>query len=450
MNSLELAQHGWGRVPVEVSHCYRPEKIQQAKSICLESKNIIPFGLGRSYGDAALNLDCDTMLTRRLKRFLSFDPTSGVLTCEAGVSLEEIINFALPKGYFLPVTPGTKFVTLGGAVAADVHGKNHHQDGCISNFISELELMTADGEIMICSPEENSEVFWATISGMGLTGIILRISIKLLPIETAYLRVTHKKASDLDTILALFESHADTHRYSVAWIDCLASGKNIGRSVLMLGDHAELNDLKSQLQKSPFKPRLKRKKNIPFNFPSFALSKLSVKAFNKLFYWKHSESTHVIDYDQYFYPLDSINNWNRMYGKRGFIQYQCVVPWKTGAQAIQKLLEKLASSGRASFLAVLKAFGDQGSGLLSFPMPGLTLALDIPNDKGLQEFLIELDEIVLENDGRLYLAKDSFMRKDDFSQMYPKLPEFIDIKNRIDPLNKFQSSQARRLGIIKS
>lgn len=450
MRSSKIAQSGWGRFPIEESNCFRPERVDHLRDICRQSDNVIPFGLGRSYGDAALNQDHDTIITRRIKRFLHFDPPTGVLECEAGISLAEIIDFALPKGYFIPVTPGTKFVTIGGAIAADVHGKNHHRDGCFSNCVESIELVLASGHLKKCTRERNSELFWATMGGMGLTGLILRVRLKLMPVESAYINVTHKKAADLDQVLSLFEEHSDTHQYSVAWIDCLASGKKLGRSVLMLGDHAAHDQLDAKRQARAFRPKLSRKKNIPFNFPSFALSPFTVSCFNKLFYWKHSNKTHIIDYDKFFYPLDSINNWNRMYGKRGFVQYQCVLPWKTGAIAMRKLLEALAESGRASFLAVLKAFGPEGSGLLSFPMPGLTLALDLPKNEGLVSFLHKLDDIVLEHGGRLYLAKDACMRAEDLAKMYPRLNEFMELKQQIDPQNVFQSSLARRLGLVPS
>ena len=448
MKSVEQEQQGWGRYPIEASKCFRPERMRDVQAVCRNSDNIIPFGLGRSYGDAALNKGHDTLLYRRMKRFLSFDLPTGVLECEGGVSLAEVIKFSLSKGYFVPVTPGTKFVTVAGAIAADVHGKNHHRDGCFSNFVESIELLTASGKIMRCSPQRQPELFWATVGGMGLTGVILRATLRLMPVESGYIEVTHKKASNLDEVLQLFEKHADTHQYSVAWIDCIARGDKLGRSVLMLGNHARYDQLNEKQQRRALRPKLKRKKNIPFNFPSFALSPFTVSCFNKLFYWKHSNNTKIVDYDQFFYPLDSIDNWNRMYGKRGFVQYQCVLPWSNGAAAMRKILEKLAASGRASFLAVLKAFGENGSGLLSFPMPGLTLALDIPNGDGLEDFLHELDAIVLENDGRLYLAKDSCMRASDFKQMYPQLDEFLEIKQRIDPQNIYQSSLARRLGMV--
>ena len=439
---------GWGRYPIQSANCFRPERVQALREICQRSENIIAHGLGRSYGDAALNEQHDALLCRRLKRFLHFDPPTGELECEAGLSLEELIDFALPKGYFIPVTPGTKFVTVGGAIAADVHGKNHHRDGCFSNFVESFELVLASGHIKKCSRQRNTALFWATIGGMGLTGVLLRVTLKLQPVETAYIEVTHKKAQDLEQILQFFEEHSDSHQYSVAWIDCLAKGAKLGRSVLMLGEHAKHEALDSKRQQRPLRPKLKRKKSIPFNFPSFALSPFTVRCFNKLFYWKHSNKTYLIDYDQFFYPLDSINHWNRMYGKRGFVQYQCALPWETGPVAMRKLLEALAESGRASFLAVLKAFGAQGSGLLSFPMPGLTLALDLPAKDGLEDFLHKLDDIVLEAGGRLYLAKDACMRSDDFKQMYPRLDEFLALKKEIDPQNVFQSSQARRLGLV--
>src|SRR5687768_4426514 len=401
---------GWGNFPVQTGHLFRPEKRSQLRAILRDGgqPSYISRGLGRSYGDAALNDAGGVILQERLNRFISFDPTSGTLECEAGVSLEEILDVFVPRGFFPAVSPGTKFVTVGGAIAADIHGKNHHYDGCISEFVDSFTLLTGNGEVLNCSRGENADAFWATIGGMGLTGIILDVRMRLRPIETAYVTVDYKKAPSLDAALDAFSKGDEQYRYSVAWIDCLASGASLGRSILMRGNTAGAEDLPVDQRSDPLCISPKRKKSIPINMPGFALNRLSVKAFNALFYRKHNDERRVVNYDQFFYPLDSINNWNRMYGKRGFVQYQCVLPPESSRTGLVQLLESISSAKLASFLAVLKTFGPENSGLLSFPRAGSTLALDLPyKGEKLTELLDRLDRIVLEHGGRVYLAKDA-------------------------------------------
>jgi decaprenylphospho-beta-D-ribofuranose 2-oxidase len=441
---------GWGRYPVESCHVFRPEKRREVADTLasgLES-SYIPRGLGRSYGDAALNQNAGVIWPILLNRFLSFDSASGVLECESGVSLAEIIQYFLPRGWFLPVTPGTKFVTVGGAIAADIHGKNHHKDGSFSNFVLDFRLLTSTGEVLLCSPTSHPEIFWATVGGMGLTGIILSARLRLRQVDSAYVFVDFHKASNLEDVLATMEASDERYDYSVAWIDGLATGKTMGRSVLMRGNHAPAAELPARIRHvlaAPTTPKW----NLFVDFPSAALNRLTVKAFNTAYYAiHHTAARQLVSFEKFFYPLDAINQWNRMYGKRGFVQYQIALPQANGAAGLRIILDRLARSGRASFLAVLKRFGDAGPGLLSFPLRGYTLALDIPAAHGLVSFLHELDRMTLDHGGRIYLAKDAVLRAEDFAAMYPKLESFRALQRKLDPKRLLSSSMARRLGIV--
>jgi len=448
---------GWGRYPVERCHLFRPEKCSDiAATLAFGSQSsYISRGLGRSYGDAALNADAGVIWHIRLNRFLAFDETTGVLECESGVSLAEIVHYFLPRGWFLGVTPGTKYVSIGGAIAADIHGKNHHRDGSFSNFVVDFRLLTPTGEILVCSPLQNADVFWATVGGMGLTGVILSARVRLRRTDSAYVFVDYYRASDLEDALATMEESDEQYDYSVAWIDALATGKFMGRSVLMRGKHAPAAELPTRLRKRlratdrstlPRGPKWK----LPFDFPSVTLNPLTVRLFNAAYYAVHRTAPHqLVDLEKFFYPLDAIDQWNRMYGKRGFVQYQIALPPAAGRDGLRIVLDRLSRSGRGSFLAVLKRFGDPGSGLLSFPLRGYTLALDIPFARGLVPFLHELDRITLDHGGRIYLAKDSVVRAEDFAAMYPNLDAFRAIQRKLDPQRLFSSSMARRLKIVE-
>jgi FAD/FMN-containing dehydrogenase len=404
--------------------------------------------MGSGYGDAALNAGSGVVLHERLGRFLAFDPATGVLTAEGGACFADVIKTFLPQGWFLPVTPGTKFVSLGGAIAADVHGKNHHCDGSIARYVKDVELLTGTGEVIRCSPEHNADAFGATVGGMGLTGAILSASLQLRKVESGYVNVRFQRARNLDQALELFAAGDQDNRFSVAWIDCLASGESFGRSVLMRGDHAPLKSLSGRAADAPLAPPPKRRTGVPFFMPSFTLNPWSVKVFNALFYRRHYDRDALVDYDSYFYPLDSVAHWNRMYGRRGYLQYQVVLPTPSVRAGLIQLLDKLVASRRASFLAVLKALGPASGGLLSFPVPGFTLALDLAySGPDVLEFLRGLDEVVLAHGGRVYLAKDTCMKPESFRQMYPTLERFQEIKRRLDPTDRFASSQSKRLGI---
>jgi FAD/FMN-containing dehydrogenase len=442
---------GWGRFPVETCNVYRPDSRRQLEAV-LESSSqpsFISYGMGRSYGDAPLNAQGGVICHSRLNRFLAFDAQSGVLECEAGVSLAEILRYFLPRGFFLPVTPGTKFVSVGGAIAADVHGKNHHQDGTFGNFVLDFMLLTPKGGILSCSANNNREIFWATLGGMGLTGVILSARMKLRPVESAWMQVDYLQAANLEDALRMMTESDIRYQYSVAWIDCQATGRHMGRAVLMRGNHAPAKELPAGIR-DPLAEAPRRRWTLPFDFPSLALNSLTVRAFNSLYYTLHRNAVRqLVDLETFFYPLDAIHHWNRLYGRRGFVQYQSALPLVGGLEGLKKVLTRLAQSRRASFLAVLKRFGKSNPGLLSFPIEGYTLALDLPVSSGLIPLLHELDGLVLDYGGRIYLAKDALMTAPTFRAMYPKLEQFRAIKNRLDPQGLLSSSQARRVGIIE-
>jgi len=436
----------------QMGHVYRPEKPRLVADILRDraQAHYIARGLGRSYGDTAVNAAGGVIDFSRLNRMLRFDPETGILECEAGVSLAEIIETFLPRGFFLPVTPGTKFVTVGGAIANDVHGKNHHRDGTFGRFVLECSLCTPDGRVFTCSPEQNADLFWATVGGIGRTGVISTARVRLQRVESAYIVVDYYKSRDLEDALATMEATDSQYQYSVAWVDCLARGKSLGRCVLMRGNHAAPSQLCGRTAGAPFAIPARRKSNVPVDCPGFLLNPVNIRAFNTLFYSIHrSVAGQIIDYDRYFYPLDRIHNWNRLYGKCGFVQYQATLP-PDGAKGLVALLERLSAESRGSFLGVLKRFGDANPGLLSHPMKGYTLTLDIPNRDGLIPFLRNLDRILLAHGGRLYLAKDAVAAPEAVAEMYPLLPRFREVKGRVDPENRLSSSMARRLGIVST
>jgi FAD/FMN-containing dehydrogenase len=441
---------GWGRYPLSEADIYRPEKIAELQAVvAANSASLIPRGAGRAYGDAALNDKNRVVDIQRLNRMLSFDETTGLLRCEAGVTLAEIIDVFLPRGFFPPVTPGTRFVTLGGSIAADVHGKNHHRDSSLASHLTYFDLMLASGEIRRCSREENPDLFWATVGGMGLTGVIIELELRLRSVQSAYLKGELIRAGNIDAAIEAFERTDSEYGYSVAWIDCASSNASLGRSVLTVGNFATLDELPKKVAQNPLTIARRPSPIVPFDLPGFALNPLTVKAFNSLYYALHRErpGPTFFDWDSFFYPLDSIRNWNRIYGKRGFVQYQCVWPLAESRAGLVEVLEAIARSRRASFLAVLKKFGAQ-DGMLSFPMPGYTLALDFPVTSGLHEFLNTLDQMVLKRGGRVYLAKDARMRPETFRAMYPNLPQWQAAKAVADPDNHFSSSLARRLAMF--
>ena len=423
----------WGNFPVVEKEMKSEDSLQKIKDFVLSHKEVIARGNGRCYGDASLGENIFS--TKRLNKFIGFDKIEGVLECEAGVLLSDILEISVPQGYFLNVTPGTKFVSVGGAIASDVHGKNHHSEGCFSEYVLEFKLMKENAEVITCSREENTEDFWATVGGMGLTGIILSAKIKLKNIETAYIRQESIKADNLDEIFQLFEE-SEGWLYNVAWIDCLQKGENIGRSILMRGYHALREELPPKLHKNPLKNPRKIMPTTPFYFPSWVLNSFTIKIFNWLYYNKQTKKSveGFVHYEPFFYPLDVINEWNKIYGKKGFIQYQMVIPKEKGKEGMRKILETIADSGNGSFLAVLKLFGKNNpKAYNSFPMEGYTLALDFKVNNKLKYLVEELDKIVEEFGGRIYLTKDSMSN--------PKLTNYL--RNVDSP--KFVSLQRKRI-----
>ena len=437
----------WSNYPTREAEIVSLRKVDEIERL-LQQGDVIARGLGRCYGDASLAQNI--ISTTQYCSILSFDPVTGVIECQSGVTLNELLQVFVPRGWFLPVTPGTKFITVGGAVASDVHGKNHHSEGSFSNHVLSLEVYTPALGAITCSPVENADLFWATCGGMGLTGIILKVKFKLKSIESAYIRQKQIKASNLGEVLDLFESHK-SYTYSMAWIDCLKKGLHFGRSILIVGEHAKPAELKKVLPDKYLIPANKMEVSMPFYLPSLILNPFSIKVFNAFYYAKNLKKTieNVVPYEGFFYPLDAILHWNRMYGKRGFLQYQFVIPLEAGKKGLTEILKKINQKGMGSFLAVLKQFGKQES-LISFPMEGYTLALDFPIRDGLFEFLDQLDEIVLGLGGRLYLSKDSRMKPEIFLNGYPRVKEFLQIISQYNPNFKVKSDLSDRLSISKA
>lgn len=433
---------GWSRYPVLDCTVLPVRSPEEAAAPAVQP--VIARGNGRSYGDASLGVPA-TLSMRPLGRFLTFDPAVGVLSCEAGVLLSDIVDVFTPRGWFPAVTPGTRFVTVGGAIAADVHGKNHHGAGSFGAHVVDIELALGDGRIVSCSRTAEPELFHATVGGMGLTGVIVAARLRLLPIRTAAIRQTTHRVADLDG--ALERLAGSTSTYSVAWIDCLASGAALGRSVVMDGEHAEPEDLPTGSRADPLARTRRRGKTVPFDFPDMAISGPTVRAFNALYYRRHGSGTALVDLDSYFYPLDAVLEWHRIYGSRGFLQYQFVVPLAGAREALVRILGAIAASGSGSFLAVLKQFGPEGEGYLSFPMEGLTLALDFPASPDAFALLDRLDDLVLAAGGRIYLAKDARMKPALLSAGYPRLPLFRAVRARHGLDDRFQSAMSRRLGL---
>lgn len=399
------------------------------------SEPVLAYGRGRSYGDVCLNDGGILLDTRSLSRFISFDAERGVLHCEAGVTLGEILELAVPRGWFLPVLPGTQFVSIAGAVANDIHGKNHHRAGCFGRFVRSLKLVRSSGERLLCSPQQNAGLFAATIGGLGLTGLILSVEIQLKRVSGPYLEVERIRFEDLDEFFQLTAESDRDYEYTVAWVDSLARRQRLGRGVFIRGNHADRPP-------SPHPPPPShRRLGIPFDFPSFVLSRVAVQAFNTLYYWAHAggHRPRLCRYEPFFFPLDTVREWNRVYGKRGFLQHQAVVSQQ---EALRELLREAARSGQGSFLTVLKRFGNPPSpGVLSFPRPGFTLTLDFPyQGEATLQLMDRLDQIVLEAGGAVYPAKDARMSPGSFRRFFPRAEEF---EQYVDP--RFSSSFWRRV-----
>jgi FAD/FMN-containing dehydrogenase len=426
----------WGRFPHSTPA--RAERLRrEADALPEPVGSLLAYGRGRSYGDACLNNGGTLLDTAALDRVLAFDADTGVVRCEAGLSLAGLLAFAVPKGWFLPVTPGTKFVTVGGAIANDVHGKNHHRDGTFGRFVPRFELWRSTGEKRLCSPTENAELYRATIGGLGLTGLVRWAEVQLIPVASDGIAMRRERFGGLDDFFRINAEANARSRYTVAWIDTTATGASLGRGLYIEGDHAP-GRLPPPGDASA--PKLR----VPFDAPSALLNRFSVRAFNAAYYRQQLKPVvrKRVHYEPFFYPLDALGDWNRLYGKRGFFQYQFVIPHEDGHGAIHEILDRIARSGQASFLAVLKTFGDVASpGLLSFPRPGVTLALDFPNrGERTRRLFRDLDALVGEAGGRLYPAKDACMTADDFQRFYPEWEAFQEF---VDPA--FSSSFWRRV-----
>ncbi len=438
---------GWGRTAPTASRVVTAAHADDVRAVLAAAgdRGMVARGLGRSYGDPAQNAGGSVLLP--LPPRIQVAQGAETVRVSAGTSLHELMAVLVPLGRFLPVTPGTRWVTVGGAIACDVHGKSHHRVGSFGQHVTSMALMTADGHVHEVAPDREGELFWATVGGLGLTGVVLEASLRTIPVGSAWMRVTTRRTADLDESMSQLRM-GDDHTYSVAWIDTLARGRALGRSVLSLGEHAGAADLVGVAARRPWlvpgTPRLCVRGPVPPRLVSWP----TVRAFNELWYRKaprHREGE-LRTIGAFFHPLDSVAGWNRLYGARGFVQYQLVVPdTPEGEAAVRAVVGVVSDRGRASFLSVLKRLGAQNPGLLSFPLAGWTLALDLPVGSGLAELLDQLDEIVLGAHGRLYLAKDSRLSPGSVLAMYPRLGQFEAVRDRVDPQRLFVSDLSRRL-----
>ncbi len=439
VNGHGHARQSWGRYPqVEPQHVVPVYWRDNGLDLAHINGSVLPYGLGRSYGDSCLNGGSTLLDTSPLNRFIAFDEDTGLLRCEAGVTLAEILNVIVPRGWFLPTTPGTKFVTVGGAIANDVHGKNHHRAGTFGCHVTRFELSRSDGEQLICSPDENADLFRATIGGLGLTGLILWAEIRVRRVAGPFIAKEQIRFSGIDEFFEISADSDERFEHTMAWVDCLATGKHLGRGLFMRGNYTWPKHIPHKVAE----PRSLF--TVPVQLPAFALNLATVKAFNGLYYRsqlpKHTFQT--VPYDSFFYPLDAIHEWHRLYGAPGFLQYQFVIPYAQDRTAIKDILRQISQSGVVSFLAVLKVFGDVPSpGMLSFPRPGVTLALDFPfRGQRTLTLLNHLDQVVRAHGGVLYPAKDARMSAETFQACYP---QWRDFTSYIDP--KFSSSFWRRV-----
>ena len=441
---------GWGRTAPTRATVTPVRSVDDVAAVIGGSgtRGVLARGLARSYGDAAQNAGGAVLDLTGLDRVLAADLVTGELDVEAGASLDRLMQLFVPLGWFVPVTAGTRYVTVGGAIAADIHGKNHHRVGSFGAHVAWLDLVTADGQERRVGPDTDPDLFWATVGGMGLTGVIVRARVRMKPIETSRCVVDTDRTPDLDSLLDLLTTTDHHYDYSVAWIDCVARGRRMGRSVLTRGRFARRDELPARVQRDPLRYRGDVRLSVPPVIPGGLLNRLTVSAFNELWYRKapQRKRDQLQSIPTFFHPLDGVGEWNRVYGPGGFVQYQFLVPFGQ-EDALRTALERISSSGAASFLAVLKRFGEGDPGFLSFPAPGWTLALDIPVVPGLARLLDDLDELVVGAGGRIYLAKDARVRPEVFAGMYPDLDRFRAVRARVDPDGVFTSDLARRLSL---
>ena len=429
----------WGNFPIHRGKLALISSLEELSSFLQNKRSFIPVGNFRSYGDCALS---KTMVKYNGGKKIKINKQNGSAIVSGDVIIGDLIHESLPLGWFPAVVPGTKFVTIGGAIAADIHGKNHHKDGCFSNHVKKIDLMTSCGNIVKCSPIDTPELFRATCGGMGLTGIILNVEIQLIRVESGSINQGLFPANSFNELFELFYEHK-RKPYSVAWLDCTAKGKNLGRGILFIGEFLRKGYNKST---PPYRTKLK----IPFFPPSWLINHLTIRLFNFLYFhyliFKSGSET-IINYDSFFFPLDGINQWNRLYGKSGFLQYQFVLPLKNSKEGMEKILKIISESGQGSPLAVLKLFGPRNENYLSFPIKGFTLALDFKNQPTLYPLLDQLDKIVLEYEGKIYLAKDARIKAENFESGYNQIQDFRHLRYQKNLTAKFQSYQSRRLGL---
>lgn len=428
---------GWGRIPAPGREVIT-EDLERTTAGAVLSR-----GLGRSYGDSSLpaNLNDKVVGTRLANRILSFNEQTGVLRAEAGFTLVELNRLFIPRGFFSPVTPGTQYVTLGGMVASDVHGKNHHVEGCFGKHVRSLRMRLADDSIVDCSPTELPDLFWGAVGGMGLLGHILEVEFTMHRIASPWIWMESERVPNINEFLAALGRSAPAWPMTMGWIDCLNRGKSMGRGIMMAGRWAE----PGEAPKDP--PAEAKKKTIPIDFPNFALNPLTASLFNTAYYWKHvrKQWKGVVGPDPFFYPLDAILEWNRGYGSRGFTQYQCVLPRAGGPEAVREFMQRLTQLGGASPLCVIKDCGPEGQGVLSFPLEGTSIAIDMAVSPGLQKIIDSLNEFVIAAKGRIYLTKDRFTRPEHFRAMEPRLPAFLELREKWDPKRRLRSAQSARL-----
>lgn len=453
MTSQQLS--GWGRTAWTVADVVASTDVTEIRSVVAAQppRGVIARGLGRSYGAAAQNAGGTVLQITAEHDPMGIDavldPISGLLDVASSVSLDSILRMCVPRGWFVPVTPGTRFVTVGGAIASDIHGKNHHIDGSFGQHVRSLSLLLSNGEIVELSPENNPAWFWATVGGMGLTGVVLRATVALLPIESSRVRVETERLPNFDAVCEAMGSDGadDDYRYSVCWVDLLATGSSMGRGVLTRGDHAPAADV-TKVEPLAYDPHLSV--SAPGWVPNGLLNKWSIKAFNEAWYRKAPAKRHVgiESIPAFFHPLDGVNKWNRLYGTQGFIQYQFIVPLDR-TDVLRAVIEKFSRAGVASFLAVLKRMGPQNLAPMSFPTEGWTLTLDMAAGiKGLAELLADVDSMVLDAGGRHYLAKDSHVSPSAVRRGYPQLAQWQTIRNEMDPTGLWNSDLSRRLDLI--
>jgi len=428
---------GWGRI-------FAPGRERRSENLERDSSGaVLCRGFGRSYGDSSLPPpgQPEVLATPPADRILAFDPATGLLRAEAGLSLREINRLFLPRGWFTPVTPGTHFVSLGGMVASDVHGKNHHRAGCFGEHVMALRMRLADGRLVECGPDREAELFWATVGGMGLTGHILEVEVPLTRVPSPWIEAESERIPNIESFIEALKTAGRDWPFTVGWIDCLSRGRAMGRGILIRGRFADPAGVPAK------SPRQRRRLSVPCVCPGWLLSRWSVRLFNTLYYHGHPRRVRrrTVSPETFFYPLDRIEHWNRLYGPRGFSQFQCVLPESGGAAAARSFLELLTGRGGASFLCVIKDCGEQGRGTLSFPLRGISIALDIAVTSGTQQLIDALNERVIELGGRVYLTKDAFTRPEHFARMEPRLERFLELRRKYDAAGSIRSAQSVRL-----